>query len=295
MPRIEKKIMRRRLANAYLSSVISISLVLFLLGFSALVFLNARAVSDYFKEKLSLSLILSPSTDEKSAIRKVESLSKLDFVKQANLVTKEQGRRELIEQYGEDFLRIIDDNSLDVLPLSISLSLKADYVSVDSLAKLEKRFDKDPMISEFIFTVSLVEALNSNISKISLIVMALICLLLFISFVLINNTMRLLIYSNRFTIHTMRLVGASSFFIKKPFLLKSTILSIISSILASALLALCLYFLNQEFTNLFALLSVDKLLMVITFIFVSGLFICLLSTLLAVSKISALNRDEIYA
>ncbi|MBO4455949.1 MAG: permease-like cell division protein FtsX, partial [Bacteroidales bacterium] len=202
--------------NAYASSILSISLVLLLVGVAALLLVNARAVSDYFKENLQLSVLLRTDATDEEALAYQKSIDTLPFIKGTHLVTREEGAEELSKMLGEDFLSVFETSPV---PVSLEVTLQADYVSPDSIAVVRRALSKSDVVDEVEWQQSLVEALNNNLAKISLVLGVFILLMLFISFVLINNTVRLSVFSRRFTIHTMQLVGATKGFIRRPFVL----------------------------------------------------------------------------
>ena len=283
--------MRRRLANAYLSSVISISLVLLLVGVAGMLLLNARAVSDYFKENMQISVILLPHVQEDEAVLLQEELEKEIFVKSTEFVSREQGEKEMAESLGEDFLDMFESSPI---PISIDLTLNADYVSSDSLDVVRGGIASSPLVEEVSYQKSLVDALNANFSKISVVLAVFIALLLFVSYVLINNTVRLSVFARRFTIHTMKLVGATRSFIRAPFLGKAALQGVFSAVIANCVLVGLLFLLKKEFAELFDIFSLDVLVLVMCIVLVSGLLICVVSTYFVVNKLVALRKDELY-
>ena len=283
--------MRRRLANAYLSSVISISLVLLLVGVASMLLVNAKSVSDYFKENMQVSVLMKQSVSEEKAMKFQEKLEKEKFIKSTLFVSKEQGRRELAEQLGEDFLDVFETSPI---PVAIDVTLEADYVSRDSLEMVKAHIGKSDLVEEVVYQTSLVEALNANISKVSLVIGVFIALLLFISFVLINNTVRLNVFARRFTIHTMKLVGATRSFIRAPFLVQGAFQGLFSSFVAIVMLVIMMFFIRSEFRQLFEIFRVELLLLVMGIVIVSGLVICLVSTWFVVNKLISLKKDELY-
>ena len=227
MPKGEKKKIKRRLTGAYLSSVISISLVLLLIGVAAALILNAGRVSNYFKENIQISLLCGPNVTEAQAASCASRIDSLPFVRSTELIGKAQGETELKEMLGEDFLSVFETAPI---PVSINVGLKADYVSADSLSRIIPVLQAFPEVEEVESRQSLVEALNRNLSGISAVMGVFILLLLFISFILIGNTVRLSLYARRFTIHTMRLVGATRAFIRRPFMLSALVQGLVSEL-----------------------------------------------------------------
>ena len=291
MSKGENKIMRRRLANAYLSSVISISLVLLLVGVASMLLVNAKSVSDYFKENMQVSVQMKDSVPEEKAEAFSVSLLEERYIKTATFISREQGQAELAELLGEDFVEIFETSPI---PASVEITLDADYVSSDSLEVVKAEISKSPLVAEVNYQGSLVDALNANLSKISLILAFFIGLMLFISYVLINNTVRLNVYARRFTIHTMQLVGATRSFIRAPFLVQSAFQGVFSAFVAIMALIVILFFLRNGFEQLFEIFRLDLLLLVMGIVLVSGLVICVTSTYFVVNKLVSLKKAELY-
>ena len=291
MGKHENKMMRRRLANAYLSSVISISLVLLLVGIAALLLMNARSVSDYFKENMEVSVVMRPTVSEEDALAFMEELAEEEFVNSSEFVSKEQGELEMIELLGEDFMDILDSSPI---PASISLTLHASHVSSDSLEVVKAKIMEEPLVEEVSYQKGLVDALNANFTRISAVLAVFIVLLLFISYVLINNTVRLNVFARRFTIHTMKLVGATRAFIRAPFLGRAAVQGLISALLANAALVGLLYALKDKLGQLFEAFSPGVLVIVACIVLAAGVLICVVSTFFVVNRLVALEKDELY-
>lgn len=285
------KIMRRRLANAYLSSIISISLVLLLVGMASMLLVNAKSVSDYFKENMQVSVMMKQNVSEDAALGFKTGLDGERYIKSTVFVSREQGRREMADMLGDDFLDVFETSPI---PVSIDVTLNADYVSADSLEVVRSEIAKSPLVDEVVYQRSLVDALNANLSRISLIMGVFIALLLFISYVLINNTVRLSVFARRFTIHTMKLVGATKQFIRAPFLIQSAFQGIFAAMVAIVALVGMLFFVKSEFEQLFEVFRLELLLLVIGIVIVSGLVICVVSTYFVVGRLVSLKKDELY-
>ncbi len=291
MAKGENKIIGRRITNAYLSSVISISLVLLLVGVAGLLLVNAKGVSDYFKENMTVSVILHGGVSEEDALDYMHDMERLPFVRSGEYISVEQGTAEMKELLGEDFLSVFTSSPI---PVSIDFTIAADYVSADSLALVKADLSRSPLVDEVSYQTSLIDALNDNIGKISLVLLVFIALLLFISFVLINNTLRLNFFSHRFTIHTMRLVGATKSFIRGPYISQSVFQGVISALFAIVMLLGLLFALRSEFALLFEIFTLPLLLEVMALILLVGVVICVLSTYFVVNKLVSLRRDELY-
>ena len=287
----ERKIMRRRLRNAYLSSIISISLVLLLVGIASLLLVNARAVSDYFKENMQVSVMMKQSVSESDALKYKDELDQMDFIRSSVFVSREQGRREMEDMLGQDFLSVFETAPI---PVSIDITLNAEYVSADSIEVVKTRIMESPKVEEVVYQRSLIDTLNANLSKISVVLSIFIALLLFISFVLINNTVRLNVFARRFTIHTMKLVGATRSFIRAPFMVQSLFQGVFAAFVAIMAIVVMLYFIRSEFQQLFEVFRLELLLVVMGIVVGSGIIICSLSTWLVVNKLVSLKKDELY-
>ena len=285
------KMMRRRLANAYMSSVLSISLVLLLVGMASMIMLNARSVSDYFKENMEVSIIMKPGVSEDEAIVFQESLDQERFVKSTTFISQEQGELEMMEMLGEDFLDVFETSPV---PVSIDLTLNADYVSSDSLEVVKAEILSADIVDDVNYQKTLVDALNTNFNRISAILAVFIALLMFISYVLINNTVRLSVFARRFTIHTMKLVGATRSFIRAPFLVQAAVQGVFSAVIANGALVGLLFVLKNRFGQLFEIFSLDVLIVVMCIVLVAGLLICVISTYFVVNKLVSLKKDELY-
>ena len=287
----DNRIMKRRLANAYLSSLISISLVLLLVGIASMLLVNAKGVSDYFKENVQVSVMMKQNVQEEAAMAFCDELGKERFIKSTVFVSREQGERELARQLGDDFLDVFETSPI---PVSIDVTLMADYVSSDSLEVVRREISASPLVEEVNYQMSLVEALNANLSKISSVLGVFICLMLFISFVLINNTVMLNVFARRFTIHKMKLVGATRQFIRAPFLVQAAFQGVFAAFLAVIALIVIMFFIRSGFVQLFEIFRLELLLMVMGIVLASGLLICLTSTYLVVNKLISLGKDELY-
>lgn len=285
------RIIRKRYVRAFLSSVVSISLVLLLVGIAAFLLVSERSVSDYLKENMQVSVMMKRDVGESAALRYKKVMDAEPFVRSSSYVSKEQGAKEMAQLLGDDFLAVFETAPI---PVSINLTLKSEYVSPDSLEVVKAVLEKAPEVEEVVYQQSLVEALNSNLSKISLFLAVFIALLLFISFVLINNTVRLSVYSKRFTIHTMKMVGATRSFIRRPFMFQSAFQGLFAALIAIIMIIIGLFLLKGQFEQLFAVFSLGMLLTVIGIVVASGLIICVASTYFTVNKLISLNKSELY-
>ena len=286
------RLIRRRLFGAWVSTVISISLVLLLVGVASILLLNARSVSDYFKENLQVSVLMKQDVTEEQALQYQSSLAQVPGVKATTFISREQGIEEMAKMLGRDFLDVF---STAPVPVSIDVNLEAAYVSTDSLEVVREALSASPLVDEVVYQTSLVEALNANLRKIGVVLGVLIFLLLFISFVLIGNMVRLNVFSRRFTIHTMQLVGATRGFIQAPFIGQSALQGLFAALVAIALLVGGLFILRKEFVQLFEIFRLESLLATMGIVVVSGILICVVSTWIVVGRLVRFDRDQLYA
>ncbi len=291
MPRQEKQSIRKRIINAYLSSVISISLVLLLTGIAALLIVNAGSVTRYLKENMQVNVLLRDDVTEDQARSFAASLEGRPYVHGARVITREEGAQELKDMLGEDFLDVFETSPV---PVSVDLTLKAEYVQKDSLARVTKALEAFPRVEEVETQASLVEALTTNLARISLVLGVFILLLLFISFVLINNTVRVNVFARRFTIHTMKLVGATRGFIRAPFIRASILQGLAAAVLAIGMLWALLEALRRSFPELASIVDLRQLLIVCGCIVACGVLLCVVSTFFVVNKLVAASKDDLY-
>jgi len=291
MTKKSEKVSKRKLQSSYFTTVVSISLVLFLMGLLGLLILNSKKLSDHVKENIGFSIVMNPGVKEARILELKKTLDAAEFVRYAEYITPEEAADELSKDLGEDFLGFLGFNPL--LP-SIDLRLSADYANIDSLQVIEKHLLENTDIKEVYYQKSLVELVNQNIRKLSLVLLVFSFLLLLISIALINNTIRLSVYSKRFIIRTMQLVGATRGFIRRPFILTGVMHGLISALLASAMLAVIIYFSMQEMPELLTLQDYNLFLSLFGFVIFLGVFITLISNFSAVNKYLKAKPDQLY-
>ncbi len=291
MSKAETKLSKRRLRSSYLTSIVSISLVLFMLGLMGLLILNAKKLSNHVKENVGFSVILKNDVKEVDMIRLQKNLDASDFVKSTEFVTKEKAAQDLQKDLGEDFINFLGYNPLLA---SIDIKLNANYANNDSLSVIEKKLRTYPQVKEVFYQKNLINLINENIKRIGLIFLLFSILLLFISIALINNTIRLTIYSKRFLINTMQLVGATRRFIRAPFLGRSIVHGIVSAIIAVSLLSALIYIVQKELTGLLIFQEIDIIAILFLSVMVLGIFIALISTYIAVNKFLRKKTDDLY-
>ena len=291
MARPEKKLMRKRIVNAYLSSVISISLVLLLTGIAALLIVNAGSVSKYLKENMHVSVLLHDEVTDAQADAWTATLAERPYVHSARVITREEGAEELKQILGEDFLDVFESSPV---PLSVDVTLNAAYVQADSLAWVTAALAESPLVDEVDAKQNVIESLTTNLARISLVFGVFILLLLFISFVLINNTVRASVFARRFTIHTMKLVGATRGFIRAPFVRAAVLQGLVSSLLAVGMLWGALEVLRRSFPEMASIVDKKLFLLVCGGVVVLGILLCVVSTWLVVNRLVAASKDDLY-
>lgn len=287
----QEDISKGRLRSSYLTQIVSIALVLFLLGLLGFVLINARELSDYFRESLSFSVMMDEDAKEADIRMLQKDLDAKHFVKSTEYISKEQAAENLKEDLGEDFLTFMGYNPL--LP-SIDVYLLADYTHPDSVLNIESYLMEYDVVNEVYFQESFLHLINENVRKISVFLLIFSGLLLFISLTIINNTIRLSVYSKRFIIRTMQLVGATRSFIRRPFLMRSVVHGIIAALLAIVLLMAILFFVEKEFYLLFTLQDIGLIMILFGGIIIIGIVINLVSTFFSVTKYLGISEDKLY-
>ncbi len=282
---------KRKLISSYFSVVISIALVLFLLGCLGLLVLNAKKVADHFKEQVVVTIYLNDSAKEVEVNQLKKSLAMADYTKATTYVSKEEAAETLKTDNGDDFMDYLGYNPLKN---SIDVYLKADYVTSETLTEITESLSNKAFIEEIRYDNDLVELMNENVKKITFWVLILSAIFTLIAVLLINSSIRLAVYSKRFIIKTMQMVGATKLFIRKPFVFKSVQLGIIGAILALIGMAFVLYYLNQTFPELELLQKPILIGTLFVGIFLLGVLITWISTFIATQRFLNLKTDQLY-
>ncbi|MGZ0015363.1 cell division protein FtsX [Yeosuana sp. AK3] len=282
---------KRRLISSYFSVVLSIALVLFLLGLLGLLVLNAKKVSDHFKEQVVLTIYLKDSAKQVEINQLQKSLVMSEYVKSTEYVSKEQAAEFMKAENGEDFMDFVGYNPLQN---SIDVHLKADFVTSDQLGKISDEAMSKTFVDEVTYDNDLVNLMNNNVKKISFWVLVISGIFTLIAVLLINSSIRLAVYSKRFTIKTMQMVGATKQFIRRPFVWKSVRLGIIGAFLAMIGMAVVLFYLNQTFPELTLLSNPILVVMLFVFVLALGIIITWISTHLATQRFLNLKTDQLY-
>jgi len=282
--------LKRRIFSSSASVVISLSLVLFVIGLLGLVLINAQRLSNYVKENIGFTIMLSEGVKELEIINFQKTLDAADFAKNSTFVSKEQATKDLQNDLGEDFVSFL---GYSPLLASIDVKLNARYANTDSLAVIKAELNNYPVVHNIFYQENLIDKLNSNVNRLSFFLLS-ICLLLFvIAFALINNTIRLSVYSKRFLIRTMRLVGATNSFIQKPFLIKGMYQGIYSSIFAIFMLIGSIQLIQSETASMLNITDLKIIGFIFILIFIFGFLISWISTFFAVRKFIKQNESEL--
>ncbi|MBQ0734622.1 cell division protein FtsX [Aquimarina celericrescens] len=286
-----EKYQKRRLISSYFSVVISISLVLFLLGLLGLLVLNTKKIADHFKEKIALTIYLKDTAKDVEIKQLEKTLALAEYTKSTTYISKDEAAEEHSKDIGENFMDFLGYNPLQN---SIDVYLKADFVDPAKIEGISTSITRKNFVDEVIYDKPLISLLNDNIKKISFWVLLISGIFTFIAVLLINSSIRLSVYSKRFIIKTMQMVGATKKFIRGPFIWKSVRLGMIGAIVALTGVGVVLYYLNKTFPEL-ALLD-DEILLIILFlgVFGIGVLITWISTFFATQRFLNLRTDELY-
>ncbi len=285
------KFQKRRLISSYFSVVLSVFLVLFLLGILGFFIINSKKLADDFKEEIAMTVFFKNEANDTILKGFGKELKTAPFARSFVYVSKEQAAKQHTDIIGEDFMTFLGENPLQN---SYDIHLKADYVIRDSITKIESRLRKNTMISDIVYDKQLVNLVNDNIKKVSMWILIISGFLTFIAILLINSSLRLSIYSNRFIIKTMQMVGATKAFIRKPFVMRSIKLGMIGAGLAIIALIGVLIYVQTNFPGL-GILD-DKLLiaLVLLLVFGAGVLITWIGTYFATQKFLNLRTDDLY-
>lgn len=275
----------------FITACISTSLVLLLLGTVTLVVLSAKSLSDHIRENLELSLLLNDNITEKEAENIVFYAEKQPYTKEVHYISKEEILTEQTTSMGIDPTEFLGYNPYTA---SIEIKLKADYANTDSIIPIKNKLMRYTQIREITYPSELMDNVNDNIRKISTILLTLALALSFISFALINNTIKLTIYSQRFLLHTMKLVGASWGFIRRPFLMRNMSIGIISGILANGIIAGGIYLLLRYEPQMSYLFTVPTLAIVGGAVMLFGLIITLLCAYISINRFLRMKAGDLY-
>ena len=286
-----EKHQKRRLISSYFSVVISIALVLFLLGLLGMLVLNAKTISNNFKERVVMTIYLNDTAKEVEINQLEKSLTLASYIKETKYISKEDAADFMKGEYGEDFL---DDIGHNPLQNSIEVNLKADFVTEQRLDSISQATLTKQFVDDVRYDKDLVSIMNSNVKRISLWVLIISALFTLIAVLLINSSIRLSVYSKRFTIKTMQMVGATKQFIRRPFIWKSIKLGVIGAVIALIGMAIVLYYVDKTFADLQLLSNPILITALFLGVFVLGIVITWISTYIATQRFLNLKTDQLY-
>ena len=275
----------------FITSSISTTLVLLLLGMVVFFVLSANNLSTYVRENIGISVLVSDDMKEPEALKFQKTLNEKSYVKESVYISKEQALKEQTEAMGTDPAEFLGYNPFTA---SIEIKLNAQYANSDSIAWIEKEILTNKKVMEVSYPQNLIDSVNRNIQKVSIFLLGLAALLTLISFALINNTIRLAIYSKRFLIHTMKLVGASWSFIRRPFLVRNVWIGVLAGIMADAVLLGMAYMLVKYEPQLIEIITPNALLIVMSSVFVFGLAITFLCAYISINKYLRMKASALY-
>ena len=275
----------------FITSSISTTLVLLLLGMVVFFVLSANNLSTYVRENIGISVLVSDDMKEPEALKFQKTLNEKSYVKESVYISKEQALKEQTEAMGTDPAEFLGYNPFTA---SIEIKLNAQYANSDSIAWIEKEILTNKKVMEVSYPQNLIDSVNRNIQKVSLFLLGLAALLTLISFALINNTIRLAIYSKRFLIHTMKLVGASWSFIRRPFLVRNVWIGVLAGIMADAVLLGMAYMLVKYEPQLIEIITPNALLVVMASVLVFGLAITFLCAYISINKYLRMKASALY-
>lgn len=289
----EEQYYKKRVNTAYFTSLMSITLVLFTLGFLGLLVVHAKTLSNYIKENIGFEIIIKPGVKEAEVFRLLKQLDTRDYVKTTEYITKKEALDRLKKSLGDNFVNFFGKNDNPLLP-SIDVRFNAAWANNDSISKIEKKLLQKPFIKEVYYQKSLVQEIDKNLNKISLVLLVLSAILLVIAIALMNNSIRLTIYSRRFVIKSMQLVGATRGFIRRPFVWKGMLQGFYSALIALVLLTAVLAIARENLPELTSIESTTLIGLVYLFVVLLGMAVTGFSTFFAVNRYLDMNKHKLY-
>lgn len=289
-----EKFQKRRLLSSYFSVVVSIFLVLFLLGLLGFFVLNSRKLADNFKEQIVMTVFLNNLETQNDTLNSQNFAAELkaaNYIRNCKYMTKEDAAKQHTDIIGEDFLTFLGENPLQN---SYDIHLKAKYIDAKNIAAIENKFRSNPVVSDIVYDKQLVSLVNDNIRIVSLWILGISLFLSIIAILLINSSIRLSIYSNRFIIKTMQMVGATKAFIQKPFIIRNISLGLLGGLLAVISLLIVLFSIDNNYPNLNVFSDILQITLVLLSVLFTGVLITLISTFFATRRFLNLRTDDLY-
>ncbi|MDC9722663.1 MAG: permease-like cell division protein FtsX [Urechidicola sp.] len=291
MSKAFEKYQQRRLRSSYLSVVVSVALVLFLLGLLGLLVLKTKTISDHFKEQVAITIFLNDRVADEDIAVLQTILESQEYAKSVEFISEEEAAKSFSEAIGEDFIAYLGDNPLKD---ALNVYVKSDFVTPEKMAEIEKELTKNSSVFEVSYDKPLIDLLTKNIKRISFWVLLFSIFFTLIAVVLINSAIRLSVYSKRFTIKTMQMVGATKGFIRKPFIWKGVKLGITGSIVAIIGVAVVMYYIDKNLPEIKLFDDIPMLGILFGAVLLTGIIITLLSTFFATRRFLNLKTEELY-
>ncbi len=287
----KKKVSTARFLNAKITSTISISLVLVLLGITILILFMGNGLSRFVKENMSFNVMLSTEVNDAEITRIRKSLDAQPFVRTTRFVSKEEAKEQLIKDLGEDPEELLGYNPAQDC---IEIFLHSEYANSDSISVINKVIRQDNNVTDLLYQQEAIDLINENLSKVMTVLLVLAAILLFISFTLIRNTIRLSVYSKRFIIHTMRLVGATAGFIRKPFVVNNIITGVIAGVIADLIIFGLIVYFSKEYADIQPIISNVDIAIIFGLVILLGIIISTVATAFAVNRYVKMKSDQLY-
>ena len=291
MKQVQENHTKRKLRTSSASTVISISLVLFMLGILGLVLINAQRLSNYVKENIGFTVMLKEEVKEVDVLQFQKTVDASEWVKSSQYVSREEAAAILQNDLGEDFISFLGFNPLSA---SLDINLNAAHTTVEQMNKIESELKEHALVKDIVFQKDLVDAINQNMKKVSLLLLGFCALLFIIAIALINNTIRLSVYSKRFLIRTMKLVGGTHGFIRKPFLYNGLTQGVFGALISILLLMIALFGIQKEMPELLVLQDLPTVGVIMLSMLTIGILMSLLATNMAVGNYLRMNEDDLY-
>ena len=291
MKQAQEKHIKRRLRTSSLSTILSISMVLLMLGSMSFIYINSQRLTKYIKENVGITIVLNENAKAVEVLQFQKNLDANAITKMTTYVSKEEAASVLTKELGEDFLQFLGHNPLSN---TIDVFMNSDYAESKTIEKFGEEALKNAIVKEVKYQKDLVDAINQNMNKLNLILICFCVLLLIVSITLINNTIRLTVYSKRFIIRTMKLVGATNSFIRKPFVMTGLRQGVISGLIGVLLMMLVLFAVQKEMPELLQLQDLQTIVVIFSLLFVFGILISALVTHFSVNKYLRIKEEKLY-
>lgn len=287
----KKKVSTARFLNAKITSTISISLVLVLLGITILILFMGNGLSRFVKENMSFNVMLSPEVTDAEIAKIRNNLDAQPFVKSSRFISKEEAKEQLIRDLGEDPEELLGYNPAQDC---IEIFLHSEYANSDSIAVINSVIRQNNNVTDLLYQQEAIDLINNNLSKVMTILLILAAVLLLISFTLIRNTIRLSVYSKRFLINTMKLVGATGGFIRRPFVVNNIFTGIIAGIIADLIILGIITYFSREYAEIQPMIGYMDLIILFTTVILLGVIISTIATTFAVNRYVKMKSDQLY-